>query len=120
MKRFIIGRIKSLRYALKGFFLLIHTEDAIIVHSSTFVLFTILGIYLEISHVQWMFQIMAFSVLFVTEGLNTAIEKMCDFVHPDFHKKIGMIKDISAGAVTFAVLLGAVVLALIYVPLFVQ
>jgi diacylglycerol kinase len=32
------------------------------------------------------------------EGLNTAIEKMADFIHPD-HQRIGFIKDIAAGAV---------------------
>jgi len=34
-----------------------------------------------------------------TEGLNTAIEKISDFVQPEFDKKIGFIKDVSAGAV---------------------
>ena len=36
------------------------------------------------------------------EGLNTAVEKIADFIHPEFHERIGFIKDIAAGAVFFA------------------
>ncbi|MEZ4792441.1 MAG: diacylglycerol kinase [Gelidibacter sp.] len=32
-------------------------------------------------------------------GLNTAIEYIADFIHPELHKSIGRIKDIAAGAV---------------------
>ena len=37
-------------------------------------------------------------MVLVAEALNTAVEKIADFVHPDFHIKIGFIKDIAAGA----------------------
>ena len=47
-----------------------------------------------------MIQTMAFGTLLAIEGLNTAVEKLCDFIHPEFNKKIGEIKDVSAGAVT--------------------
>lgn len=116
MKQFLMGRIRSIRFAIKGYFLLLRTEDAIIFHSITFLLFVVLGSYFEITVTQWLFQNVAFGVLFVTEGLNTAIEKICDFIHPDYHKKIGEIKDVSAGAVTFAAFFGMVVLAIIYIP----
>ena len=39
MKKFVIGRIKSTRYALQGFWLLVRTEDAIITHSIGFLVF---------------------------------------------------------------------------------
>ena len=44
------------------------------------------------------------------------IEKMCDFIHPDYHKQIGFIKDISAGAVTFAAVSSAAIVFIIYFP----
>ena len=50
------------------------------------------------------------------EGLNTAIEKIADFIHPDYHKKIGVIKDVSAGAVTFAAVIAAIIGGIIYIP----
>jgi diacylglycerol kinase (ATP) len=52
------------------------------------------------------------------ESLNTAVEKIADFIHPDFHEKIGFIKDIAAGAVMFAAMAAIAVGLLIYVPKF--
>jgi diacylglycerol kinase (ATP) len=39
------------------------------------------------------------------EGLNTAIEKIADFVHPEYHEKIEGQRLIAAGAVFFAITL---------------
>ena len=118
MKKFIIGRLKSMEYALQGFWLLVRTEDAIITHSIGCLLFVGLGLYFGITPDQWMFQLLAFGTLLAVEGLNTGLEKLCDFVHPDFHQKIGEIKDIAAGAVTMIFLAVVAVLAFIYVPYF--
>ena len=105
-------------YALQGFWLLVRTEDAIITHSIGCLLFVGLGLYFGITPDQWMFQLLAFGTLLAVEGLNTGLEKLCDFVHPDFHQKIGEIKDIAAGAVTMIFLAIVAVLAFIYVPYF--
>ena len=116
MNRFIIGRIKRIRYALQGFWLLIRREDAIITHTIGLSLFIGLGYFLGITSTEWMIQILAFGLLLAIEGLNTGLEKLCDFVHPDFHKQIGEIKDIAAGAVTMAFIAVVTVLAFIYIP----
>jgi len=52
------------------------------------------------------------------EGINTAVEKIADFIHPDFHHRIGFIKDIAAGAVFFAALTAIAIGLIIYVPKF--
>jgi diacylglycerol kinase (ATP) len=52
------------------------------------------------------------------EGLNTAVEKVADFIHPEYHEKIGFIKDIAAGAVFFSALTAVAVGLLIYLPKF--
>lgn len=46
------------------------------------------------------------------EIFNTAIEKICDMVQPDFDKRIGFIKDISAGA-TLLMTIGSVIVGVI-------
>jgi diacylglycerol kinase (ATP) len=50
------------------------------------------------------------------EGLNTAVEKVADFIHPEFHQKIGFIKDIAAGAVFFAAMTAIAIGCMIYIP----
>ena len=116
MKNLLISRIKSLKYALRGMFLLLRTEHAIISQFSIGMVFIILGFYFEISRIEWIIQLFLIGFVLATEGLNTAIEKTCDFVHPEFHKKIGLIKDISAGAVSFAVITALTIAVIIYYP----
>ena len=113
---FIIGRIKSIGYAFKGFRILLFTEHSIMTQTFCLLLCCILGFCYSISPYEWMAQTLGFGLILTAEGLNTAIEEIADFIHPDFHKKIGKIKDISAGAVTFAALTTIVILGIIYLP----
>ncbi len=76
----------------------------------------IVGALLGLTSTEWILQILAIALVLVAEGLNTAVEKLCDFIHPDFNDRIGRIKDISAGAVTFAALAAVLVGCLIYFP----
>jgi diacylglycerol kinase (ATP) len=74
------------------------------------------GFYFKISREEWMVQTLATGLVLGVEGLNTAAEKIADFIHPDYHKKIGFIKDIAAGAVFFAALTAIAIACLIYIP----
>jgi diacylglycerol kinase (ATP) len=113
---FITGRLKSLGFALKG--ALITTEHSVMVQSSIALLMVIAGFYFEIDRYEWILQILAFGLVLSIEGLNTAVEKIADFIHPEFHDRIGFIKDIAAGAVFFAAIAAIIVGLLIYVPKF--
>jgi len=116
---FLKGRIRSLKFALKGVYLLITTEHSIMVQFSLGIAVTILGFVMHITAVEWMFQILVIGLVLVAESLNTGIEKLSDFVHPDYHKRIGFIKDISAGASAFAVLIAIIIGLIIYIPKFI-
>lgn len=80
-------------------------------------LITIAGFYFNISKSDWMFQTVAIGLVLSTEGMNTAVEKLADFIHPDFHNSIGSIKDIAAGAVFFAAFVALIIGFMIYYPL---
>lgn len=113
---FITGRFKSLGFAAKGAFKLITTEHSVMVQSSIAVLLTIAGFYYNISHEEWLIQTLAIGLVLGIEGLNTAVEKVADFIHPSYHEKIGFIKDIAAGAVFFAAVTAIVIGCIIYIP----
>ena len=113
---FFRGRLRSMKFALKGMWLLMTTEDSIKAQLFFAVIAVFLGFYFDISNTEWMLQSLAIGLVLVAEALNTAIEKVADFVHPDYHKKIGFIKDIAAGAPSFAALTSLVIAALIYIP----
>ncbi len=114
MKKFIKTRTKSLKFAIKGVYLLIKTEDSIKVQLFFFILATICGFVFKITPTEWMAQLLVFGLILVAESLNTGIEKIADFVHPEQHKKIEFIKDISAGASCFAVIIGFIIAYIIY------
>ncbi len=116
MKSFVIGRIKSLKFALYGMFLLLKTEHSIITQSVFSLLLIGFGFYVGLSKTDWIIQLFCIAFILAVESLNTAVEKLCDFVHPNFHHKIGFIKDIAAGAVSFVVIFSVVILSLIYYP----
>lgn len=115
---FLIGRLKGAYYALKGAFKLITTEHSIMVQISIALLMCGLGWYVGINRYEWMFQTIVIGMVLATEGLNTAVEGIADFIHPEYHKKIGFIKDIAAGAVFFAATTAIVVGCMIYIPYF--
>jgi len=115
---FVKGRVKSLKYAFKGLWLLLSTEHSIMVQTAIAILVTLLGWWLDISATEWILQILAIGLVLVAESLNTAIEKICDFIHPDYDERIGFIKDISAGAVTFAAIAAIIAGLIIYLPKF--
>lgn len=114
---FFSGRFKSVGFAFKGATKLISTEHSVMVQSCLLVVMVVAGFYFEISKTDWMFQIFAFGLVLSVEGLNTAVEKIADFIHPEFHKRIGFIKDIAAGAVFFAALTAIAIGCLIYIPI---
>ena len=50
------------------------------------------------------------------ETLNTAIEKLVDFVSPGYRKEAGLVKDIAAGAVLIAAIAAVIVGIIVFVP----
>jgi diacylglycerol kinase (ATP) len=47
-------------------------------------------------------------ILIAIELLNTAIEKLCDRLHPDHHEDVGYVKDLGSAAVLMGITLCSV------------
>jgi diacylglycerol kinase (ATP) len=113
---FLVNRIKSVGYAFKGAALLIKTEASIKVQFSIAILVSIAGLCYHISKIEWAIQFLAIGLVMSIEGLNTAVEEIANFIHPEHHKKIGLIKDIAAGAVFIASVFAVIIGLVIYIP----
>ncbi|MGE5944366.1 MAG: diacylglycerol kinase family protein [Flavobacteriales bacterium] len=113
---FLINRIKSVGYAFKGALFLFKTEPSIKVQTVIAIFITAAGFYYQISTTEWLFQCLAIALIMSIEGINTAIEEMANFIHPEHHKKIGIIKDIAAGAVFIASIFAIIIGLIIYLP----
>ncbi|MFC5683291.1 diacylglycerol kinase [Flavobacterium sp. MAHUQ-51] len=116
---FVSGRLKSVGFAVRGALKLISTEHSVMVQTSLGVILTITGFVIGLNQTEWLFQTFAIGLVLSIEGLNTAVEKIADFIHPDYHEKIGFIKDIAAGSVFFAAMTAIIIGLIIYVPHFI-
>ena len=113
---FLLNRLKSVGYAFKGALLLLKTEASIKVQFIIAIIITIAGFYFEISSEEWLVQLLAIGLVMSIEGVNTAVEEIANFIHPEHHQKIGLIKDIAAGAVFIASIFAILVGCIIYIP----
>ena len=103
-------------YALKGMFLLLRTEASIKIQFFIALLMTAAGFFVEISSTEWIVQLLSIGMVMGVEGVNTAIEKMADYIQPQRDPKIGLIKDISAGAVMIVSVIASIIGLIIYIP----
>ena len=113
---FITNRLKSVGYAFKGMIILIKTEASIKIQVFIALIVTIAGFYFEISKTEWMAQLRMIGLVMSIKGINTAIEYIANFIHPEYHHKIGLIKDVSAGAVFIASIIAVIIAGIIYIP----
>ncbi|WP_313027796.1 diacylglycerol kinase family protein [Soonwooa sp.] len=105
---------KSFCYTFKGLFWLLKNERNFQIHCLGLLVNLILIFYFKLQ--TWEI-IAVLSVTFgvmIAEALNTCIEQICDFIEPNFDKRIGVIKDIAGAAVLIASILAVVVGILVY------
>ncbi|MBT8321252.1 MAG: diacylglycerol kinase family protein [Eudoraea sp.] len=113
---FLKNRIKSIGFALRGALVLIRTESSIKIQVVIALLVTAAGFYYEISATEWILQTLAIALVLGIEGLNTAVEKIADYIQPRYDQKIGFIKDVAAGAVMLVAIGAAIIGLIIYIP----
>lgn len=74
------------------------------------------GLYFKLSTTEWLAIIIVIGLVLLTELLNTAIENIADFISPERHEKIKMIKDIAAAAVLISAIVALVVGLVVFIP----
>jgi diacylglycerol kinase len=114
--KFLQNRLKAFVYAFSGLFEAIRKEEPLKVEVSAAVLALIASWHFRITRQEWLAVLTSIALVFITELINTAIEKLCDLVKPERNDTIRYIKDISAAAVIVACLLALCVAGLIFLP----
>lgn len=114
------NRLTSFRYAFSGLGSLIKNEHNSRLHLLFAFLAVALGIILKISGVEWMILILTIAIVLITEILNSAIERLSDFVSPDYSEVIKRVKDYCAAAVLIAALASVIVGLVIFLPKLIQ
>ncbi len=105
---------KSFLNAFNGFFKMLTTERNFQIEFVAFLINLILIFYFNLNATETALILTVCFLVLVAEIFNTVIEKICDFIQPEFDLRIGFIKDISAAAVTLLAVLAMIAGFLVY------
>lgn len=111
----VIKRLKSFKHAydgLKSAF----SEHNFKIHIAIAFLVIVAGVLLNISKFEWLIIVLTISLVIICEIINTAIEKLADFISPQWDDKIKVIKDLAAAAVLISATAAFLVGLIIFVP----
>lgn len=101
-------------HALKGLFYFFRHERngkiQLFVGFATIIATAVLGC----TPLEWCVLLGCIALVIGLEMINSAVEKLCDLVHPDYHPVIKTVKDVAAAAVLwpsiFSILIGGIIL----------
>jgi diacylglycerol kinase (ATP) len=100
----LITRVTNLKYGVNGMYYLF-TDKSVLMQIFFALLLITGGIIQKFTMLQWILQLALITINIGSECCNTVIEKIANFVEPNFNKKIGIIKDVSAGMVMLIMLI---------------
>ena len=112
----IHSRLKSFSFAWSGIRDFILHEHNARIHLVATVCVIVAGVVFRVSIIEAAVLAIVTGSVWVLEMLNTCIEQIMDFIHPEEHPGIKIIKDLAAGAVLVAALTAVVVGLLIFIP----
>ncbi len=108
--------IKGFGYAFSGLLVFFRNETNGKVQLLAGVLAVLLGWMVNLSGNEWIVIVGCIAAVLSLEMMNSAIEKLCNYVQPDFHPAIKTIKDIAAGAVLWMAIASAIIGCIIFIP----
>ncbi len=111
-------RANSFVYAFNGLKAVFATEHNMWIHFAFTLVAIVLGFVKQISETEWLVLVMIIALVWMTELLNTAIEKAMDFISTETHPQIKLVKDIAAAAVLVTALAAVIIGGLIFIPKF--
>lgn len=74
------------------------------------------AVWLHVSAGEWLVILLCIAAVLCLEMLNSAVEKLCDIVHEEYHPVIKIVKDVAAGAVLFASIISIIIALIIFLP----
>ena len=94
--------VNSLNAAVEGFLFVVRTQRNMRIHFLLALFVLIFGIFLDFSRTEIMFLSLTCALVLIAEMINTAMEIVMDYVEASHSEWVGIVKDISAGAVLIA------------------
>lgn len=112
----IRSRAKSFYHAGAGILRFLKNEHNARIHLAATVLVVIAAGALKVSRLEAVALAAAIGLVWVTEMLNTCLEKTMDLISTEEHPEIKYVKDLAAGAVLVAAITAAIIGLFIFIP----
>ncbi len=105
---------KSFSFAFKGILTCARTERNFRFHIAVAFYVLIASMIVRLTAAEWTLVLICIGVVLMAELFNTAVEKLCDEVHPGWNKGVGSVKDMTAAAVLVSAIMSAVIGGMIF------
>ena len=103
------GRIRSFGHAIAGIIRMVRCQHNAWIHLIATAIVIAAGFFFHLSRPEWCWIVLAVSIVWTAEALNTAFEFLADAASPNFHPVVRDAKDVAAGAVLITALASSVI-----------
>jgi diacylglycerol kinase (ATP) len=110
------GRVRSFRHAVVRILRMIRCQHNAWIHAAATLVALTAALLLRVSAADWCWIILAISIVWTAEALNTAFEFLADAASPEFHPLVRDAKDVAAGAVLLTAVAAAIIGIIIFWP----
>jgi diacylglycerol kinase (ATP) len=110
------SRMASFRFALEGLRQFFREEPNAWVHLIATIGVFITACLVRVSWKEAAMLVLVTGMVWMAEVFNTAMENLVDLISPDWHRRAGLIKDLSAAAVLVAAVTALITGAIIFIP----
>jgi diacylglycerol kinase (ATP) len=116
MREFLQSRLRSFRYAFSGWWYMLRTQRNAWIHATFSLLVILVCLWLRLPPVEWAIILIAITIVWTAEFINTALEAIVDLASPQQNHLAKIGKDVGAAAVLIAAGASALIGLLIIGP----
>ncbi len=110
------SRLASFKYALSGWLYMLRYQKNTRIQAAVSVAVVVLGLWLQISLLEWAILILTIAFEWMAEFINAAIEAAVNLATPEYHPMARISKDVAAAAVLLGAMASVVIGLLILGP----
>ncbi|AXV42269.1 diacylglycerol kinase family protein [Staphylococcus warneri] len=104
------------KYALNGLKTLLIKDQKFSLHIYASIIAIVFGFLLHINRSEWIFILLAISLVLAFEAINTAVEYVVDLVTTEYHDYAKYAKDIAAFSVMIVSVLALIIGLIVFIP----
>ena len=112
------SRLSSFGFAARGIQKFFQQEPNAWLHLVATVGVIASSAYFSVSGFELLALVIVTGFVWVAEMFNTVIERVMDFISPNYHSQVGFIKDMAAGAVLMSAIIAVIAGLIIFIPKF--